>query len=667
MYTSFLPKYNTRIAVPCNYTASIFGQNTSGYNYDVSVIIDLVNGTPPSNLKAHLVLTESEIPHVWGMLTEVNYVCRAMYPTHDGTVVNFAGGNQVVLNYTFAIDPSWLTQHIELVAFLQDDVSKEVLQGTMVPIENLIPLAASAAFSCSNAQPCETTSVDFYDNSMGLVTSWEWTFEGGTPATSTAQNPSVTYNSVGTYDVQLIVDDGTTRDTLLMVDYIDVISTPDQANTPSGPIDVCGGYTGYTYTTSAVANATTYTWALDPASAGTITPNGTSATVDVAAGYTGPMDVKVRADNQCGIGVWSQALATTVYQTPTAYWISDGGGYCAGTNGIEVTLDGSETGVDYELYRDGTGTGNVLAGTGSMLNFGYQTDEGIYTILGYTATCEASMFGNSYIHEIDVPGIPDPVTGDDMVCAGEETIYSTNGASDAESYAWTLTPPEAGTITGNDLEATVLWSNDFEGAASITVQGSNDCGDGPVSDAFDVTVNPLPEPAIEGDDLVCENTAGYVYSSEDHAQAAYNWVVDGGTITDGQGTHQITITWGSMGTGYVNLTEVSASDCEGVATEFTVIIDDCVGIPEGFMNAMKLYPNPAKGSVNVEFHALRNEKMNVEVTNGFGQVVIHHTENSVAGNNKLTINTSALTGGIYTLKIIASNGAVSQQKFVIMK
>ncbi|MEA3443636.1 MAG: choice-of-anchor J domain-containing protein [Bacteroidota bacterium] len=47
-------------------------------------------------------------------------------------------------------------------------------------------------------------NVTFTDNSMGIPTSWDWTFVDGTPSTSTDQNPTVTYAAAGTYDVTLI-------------------------------------------------------------------------------------------------------------------------------------------------------------------------------------------------------------------------------------------------------------------------------------------------------------------------------------------------------------------------------------------------------------------------------------------------------------------------------
>ena len=46
-------------------------------------------------------------------------------------------------------------------------------------------------------------SVAFTDISINTPTSWSWTFTGGVPATSTAQNPTVTYATAGTYAVTL--------------------------------------------------------------------------------------------------------------------------------------------------------------------------------------------------------------------------------------------------------------------------------------------------------------------------------------------------------------------------------------------------------------------------------------------------------------------------------
>ncbi len=63
-------------------------------------------------------------------------------------------------------------------------------------------------------------SVHFKDMSTGNVTSWDWTFEGGEPASSTEQDPVVTYNSAGSYAVTLTVSDGTATETKTRDAYV---------------------------------------------------------------------------------------------------------------------------------------------------------------------------------------------------------------------------------------------------------------------------------------------------------------------------------------------------------------------------------------------------------------------------------------------------------------
>jgi PKD repeat protein len=75
----------------------------------------------------------------------------------------------------------------------------------------------------------EGESVHFLDMSTGNITSWNWTFEGGTPATSTEQNPVVTYNKAGSYAVTLTVGDGNTTATTTREAYVNVEGEAPQA------------------------------------------------------------------------------------------------------------------------------------------------------------------------------------------------------------------------------------------------------------------------------------------------------------------------------------------------------------------------------------------------------------------------------------------------------
>ena len=73
---------------------------------------------------------------------------------------------------------------------------------------------------------CEGNSVVFTDNSTNSPTSWSWTFAGGTPGTSTLQNPAIVYNTAGIYDVTLIATNARGSDDTTITGYINVNSLP---------------------------------------------------------------------------------------------------------------------------------------------------------------------------------------------------------------------------------------------------------------------------------------------------------------------------------------------------------------------------------------------------------------------------------------------------------
>lgn len=64
--------------------------------------------------------------------------------------------------------------------------------------------------------------VHFTDLTVGNPVSWNWTFEGGFPATSTEENPVVTYQQAGTYSVKLVVSRFGAVDSLAKDNYITV-------------------------------------------------------------------------------------------------------------------------------------------------------------------------------------------------------------------------------------------------------------------------------------------------------------------------------------------------------------------------------------------------------------------------------------------------------------
>ena len=78
---------------------------------------------------------------------------------------------------------------------------------------------------------CTGTPVVFTDGSWnGEPTQWNWTFTGGTPSTSTAQNPTVNYSTPGVYDVTLTVTNNQGNSSTTKVGIVRVSSTTAEEN-----------------------------------------------------------------------------------------------------------------------------------------------------------------------------------------------------------------------------------------------------------------------------------------------------------------------------------------------------------------------------------------------------------------------------------------------------
>lgn len=80
-----------------------------------------------------------------------------------------------------------------------------------------------ADFMASDTLIVMNETLDFTDLSTFSPISWEWQFEGGSPETSSEQNPSgIQYSQPGTYDVMLIASNDHSTDTLIKTEYVAV-------------------------------------------------------------------------------------------------------------------------------------------------------------------------------------------------------------------------------------------------------------------------------------------------------------------------------------------------------------------------------------------------------------------------------------------------------------
>ena len=165
--------------------------------------------------------------------------------------------------YTFAFEKEgYCPQFVDVT--IADGERVELNNIQLTPGNNcLMPV-----FSASTTNVSLGSSISFTDASYGDIVSWNWAFEGGTPSSSTAHNPSgIMYNAAGTYDVTLTITDAQgNSETLTKENYIHVIESYNMSNTTVTTCDALfydsGGPTGN------YSNNQNYTMTFYPSSEG---------------------------------------------------------------------------------------------------------------------------------------------------------------------------------------------------------------------------------------------------------------------------------------------------------------------------------------------------------------------------------------------------------------
>jgi PKD repeat protein len=175
----------------------------------------------------------------------------------------------------------------------------------------------NAAFTSDVSQICHGNQVQYYDQSTGNPTGWEWTFYGGTPSTSIEQNPLITYEVPGNYDVSLTVTDGTNSSTSVMP-WVIIYGDAETPATPTGETDLCQDNPNTTYETSNAMYATDWYWILQPGNAGVLQNNGPFAEIDWDPSFSGSAFLSVAAGNLCGQSAFSGELEIVVMPLPSA-------------------------------------------------------------------------------------------------------------------------------------------------------------------------------------------------------------------------------------------------------------------------------------------------------------------------------------------------------------
>ena len=344
---------------------------------------------------------------------------------------------------------------VELIVINPNGCNDTILKPNYIVVGN-----PNADFTSNITTVCSGSSVNFINNSSGTPLSLLWTFEGH--GTSTAQNPTRAFNTVGTWDVTLEVTySGGCTDIITMTDYITVSPLPTNNFIVSDSSSCALPFT--TTFTNNSTNANTTTWTFPGGTPNTYTGNGP---VSVTYNANGNRNVTMSSTSIDGC-VRTTTFSNVISVAPLDLQLNiDASQACIPANTIfSYTLTPNETVSNQTWTLPGTALGtSVLATPGVTYN-----TAGCYDVsltVNTTSGCTVTRTMTNFICVGDKP------TGDftitpSSICFEEEPICVTYTGTGADTILWDFGDPEPPTWASDG--ATVCHNYTEPGDFSITM------------------------------------------------------------------------------------------------------------------------------------------------------------------------------------------------------
>jgi hypothetical protein len=137
IYSAYVPLVEQRDAIKVGVGCAMeLTPTLDGYSVDVTY--SKFAPVTSTSLVGQFVVTESHIPEVWFVMDEVDFVERLMLPDAGGTEIDLVNNDEVTITYNVVLDPSWDMNNLEVVAFIQDNATHEVLDGYKVSMNELV-------------------------------------------------------------------------------------------------------------------------------------------------------------------------------------------------------------------------------------------------------------------------------------------------------------------------------------------------------------------------------------------------------------------------------------------------------------------------------------------------------------------------------------------------
>ena len=480
------------------------------------------------------------------------------------------GGSQIGINRDGDYSQTWLDPdgitfwHTGLYLGAGGAAQTRIYSFQIAPCAAVVPVAN---FSGTPTTICAGSSVTYTDLSTNTPTSWAWTFPGGTPATSTLQN----------YSVTLTATNGAGSSTpVTMTNYITVNAIPSApVATNTGPF--CAGST-INLLASTVAGAT-YSWTGPSAFTSTLqNPTRPAATAAMAGTYSVTATVA---------GCTSTAGTTTVVVNPTpTVTVPANITVCAGQNVATTAFTSSPAGGTFTWTNSNTAIGLAASGSGNVPAF-TATNPGATAITGaiiVTATvagCNSSP--TTYTITVNPTPATPVATNTGPFCAGS-TINLFSSTVTGATYSWT--GPSAYTAAVQNPTrpgATAAMAGVY--SVTATVGGCTSS-----AGTTTVVVNPIPAtPTATNTGPYCAGST-ITLNTPTVAGATYSWTGPSaftstlqnptrpGATAAMAGTYSVTVTTSGC-TSLAGTTTVTVNPTPAVNAETNVTV--CNGAPVG--------------------------------------------------------------------------------------
>ena len=336
--------------------------------------------------------------------------------------------------------------------------------------------------------------------------------------------------------------------------------------TVTGGGNYCVGGTGYHIYLSNSNTGIQYQLFNGSTLAGTVLGTGAGVDFGLISAIGTYTAVAVNLVSGCTANmVGSGTITISSLPATHAVTVSDGGNYCVTGSGVHVGLNGSASGVNYQLFNGTSHAGAALNGTGSAIDFGIHTS-GNYTVVATNATtgCTSNMTGSGMVNAIPLPNVY-TLTGGGNYCTTGLGLHVGLSGSDAGTIyqLYRGTSALGGPVTGT---AGAIDFGLFTGAGSYTVVAGNGgalaCNNNMGGIAV-ITVYPVVVPTVSiataGGDTACAGIPAHFSASSINggASPSYNWSVNGTPVAAGN-TFSYSPADGDMVTVYVHSNGVCA-------------------------------------------------------------------------------------------------------------